>query len=81
MKSIYQTKLLAVAVATALGLSGCGIAEVRSVQKDAMRDTRAQLDAAPRSRPVFLFFSFFSFFSITAHLVRNFSFYAGPDYH
>ncbi|NKA75231.1 pilus assembly protein PilN [Ralstonia solanacearum] len=53
MKSIYQTKLLAVAVATALGLSGCGIAEVRSVQKDAMRDTRAQLDAAPRSRPVF----------------------------
>lgn len=53
MRIFYQPKLIAGAVATVLSLSGCGIAEVRGIQKDAMRDTRAQLDAAPSSRPVF----------------------------
>lgn len=53
MKTILHVRLISGAVATVLGLSGCGIAEVRGVQQQVMRDTNTQLAATPKSRPVF----------------------------
>ena len=54
MKSTFQLTAIVAALAVIPGLTGCGIVQVRDAQNQNAADTRAQLEATPKGRPVFM---------------------------